>query len=74
MYSQLLRGRTASRSNTGFSLVGPTKVKARKSLLFTKKFRCTENKEHMVEFLSHLYFFYFASIIYFMLQRNLYFE
>ena len=33
-----------------FDLVGPTKVIAGKSFLFTEKFSCIENKEHFVEF------------------------
>ena len=35
---------TTSGSCTWFSLVGPTRVKAGKSFLFTEKFPCIENK------------------------------
>ena len=41
---------TARGSSTRFSLVGPTKVKACKSFLFTVKFPCIENKEHLIDF------------------------
>ena len=36
MYSRLLRRFTARRSGTGLVPVGPTKVKTRKSILFTE--------------------------------------
>ena len=38
IYSRLSRSNTARGSSTGLSLVGPTKVKARKSFLFTWRF------------------------------------
>ena len=38
MYSQLSRCSAAKGSRTGLSLVGPTKVKARQSFLFTEGF------------------------------------
>ena len=39
-------------SCTRFSLVYPTKVKASKSFLFTEKFPCIENKEHLLDLLK----------------------
>ena len=49
MYSQLSRCRTAGGSSTGLFCVGPTKVKACKSLLFTDGPLKVENKEHLVD-------------------------
>ena len=43
MYCQMFWFCTARGSSTWFSLEGPTKVKARKSFLFTKEFPCCEN-------------------------------
>ena len=43
IYCGLLRCCEARVSNTGFFLVGPTKV------LFTKKLLCNENKEHLID-------------------------
>ena len=54
MYSRLSRCCTAGESSTRCSLLSPTKVKARKSFLFTKKFPCIENKEHLVDFVITL--------------------
>ena len=39
---------------SGLSLVGPTKVKARKSFLFTKGSLKVENKEHLMDFVVTL--------------------
>ena len=50
IYSQWSRCCTAKGSNTKLSLVGPTKVKAHKPFLFTKKFPCIKNKEHLLDF------------------------
>ena len=50
IYCQWSRCCTAKGFNTGFSLVGPTKVKAHKSFLFTEKFPCIEDKEHLLDF------------------------
>ena len=50
MNSQLSRCWIARGSYSKFSLVGPTKVKARKSFLLTEKFPCIENKEHLLDF------------------------
>ena len=41
-------------------LVGPTKVKAYKSLLFTETFPCSENKEHQIDFAITYTFMIFA--------------
>ena len=35
-------------------LLGPTKVEARNSFLFTEKYPCIENKENLVDSLLHL--------------------
>ena len=48
--SQLSRCCAARPSHNGFNLVGPTKVKARKSFLFTEKFPKIESKEHLLYF------------------------
>ena len=45
-----------SRSSTGSSLVGPTKVKAHNSVLFTKSSLVVGNQEHLVDFAVTLYF------------------
>ena len=47
MFSQLSRCCTAKGSKTGLSLVGPTKVKARKSFLFTEGFLKVENNKSL---------------------------
>ena len=47
---------TARGSITGLSLVGPTKVKARKPFLFTKSYLKVENKEYLVDFFVTFYF------------------
>ena len=44
-------------SRTGFSLVGPTKVKACKSFLFTESSLKVENKEDLVDFVITLCLF-----------------
>ena len=52
--SQLSRHRG---QNTRFSLVGPAKVKASKSFVFTQKFLVVvENIEHLLDFVIHFYF------------------
>ena len=53
IYNQSLRCCAARGSDTRFSLVGPTNVKACKSFLFTEKFSCIENKEHCLILLAH---------------------
>ena len=50
IHCQLLRCCTARGSITRFSLVGPTKVEACKSFLFTEKFPCIVKKVHWVDF------------------------
>ena len=50
MYSRLPRCNAARESNIGFSMVGPTEVKACKFFLFTEKFPCIENKEYLLDF------------------------
>ena len=45
IHSQLWRCCTTRGSSTRFSVVGPTKVKAFKSFLFTEKFCCIENND-----------------------------
>ena len=47
---RLLRCHTARGSRTGFTLVGPTKNKARKCFLFTEGSLKVENKEHLDDF------------------------
>ena len=47
MFSQLSRCSTAKGSKTGLSLVGPTKVKARKSFLFNEGFLKVENNKSL---------------------------
>ena len=49
-----LRSCTASRSRSGFIQVSLTKVEACKSFLFTEKFPCNKNKEHLVDFIHAL--------------------
>ena len=49
-YSWLSKCCTARESSYRFSLVGLTKVKARKYFLFTENFTCIENKEHLLDF------------------------
>ena len=56
IHSQLLRCNTARGSSTGLSLVGPTKVKAVKSFLFTEGSLKVLKKEHLVDFVVTLYF------------------
>ena len=55
IYGHLSRCSTARGSSSGFSLVGPTKVKARKSFLFTEGFPEVENKEHLFDFVVSLF-------------------
>ena len=43
-------------SSTGLSLVGPTKAKARKSVLLTEGFLKVENKEQLFDYVVALYF------------------
>ena len=50
IHSLLPRCCTAMGFYTRISLVDPTKVKARKSFLFTEKLCCIENKEHLFLF------------------------
>ena len=50
MYSRLSRCSTARICSTKLSLVGPTKVKAHKSFLFSEDSLKVENKEHLVDF------------------------
>ena len=50
IYSWLSSCCTARRLDTGFSLIAQTKVKARKSFLFTEKFPCIENNENFLDF------------------------
>ena len=50
--SRLLKCCTARGPSSELSL-GPNKVKARKSFLFTEGFLKVENKEHLVELMSH---------------------
>ena len=47
IYGHLSRCSTARGSSSGFSLVGPTKVKARKSFLFTEGFLKVENNKSL---------------------------
>ena len=47
------RHSTARGSGTGFVPVGPSKVEACKSVLFTKDSFCVDNKEHFVDFCFH---------------------
>ena len=49
-----MRCTTARGSSTGFSLVGPTNVKACKSYLFTEGSPEVENKEHLFDFVVTL--------------------
>ena len=56
IYIRLLRCSTARGSCSGLSLIGPTKVKARKSFLFAEGSLKVENKEHLVDFVVTLYF------------------
>ena len=59
MYSRLLRCGTARGSGFRLSLGGPTKVKARKSFLFTEGLHKVENKKHLVDFVvTHYYSLY----------------
>ena len=57
LYSQLSRCSTARGSSTGLSQVGPTKVKACKSFLFTESSLKVENKEDLVDFVITLCLF-----------------
>ena len=52
IYSLLSGCCTAWGTITRLLLVGPTKVKARKSFLFTEKFQCIENKEYRYNMLK----------------------
>ena len=63
IYSWLSRCCTARGSSTRFSQVGPTRFKTHKSFLLTEKFPCIENKEHLLGYLSHL-FYHLAQILY----------
>ena len=49
-YIKLWRFCTARESDTGFSRISPTKVKACKNFLLTEKIPCIENKDHLVDF------------------------
>ena len=55
IYSQLWRCSTARGSNSWLSLGGPTKVKAKKSFLFTEGSLKVEIKEHLFDFVVTLY-------------------
>ena len=55
IYSQLSRCSTARGSSTGLSFVGPTKVKAHKSFLFTEGSLKVENKGNLYDFVTTLY-------------------
>ena len=48
--------RGVAQSSSGLSMEGPTKVKARKSYLFTERSLKVENKEHLIDFIVTLYF------------------
>ena len=50
IYSQLSRCSTARGSSTGLSLVGPTKVKVRKSFLLAEVPIKLKNKDHLLDF------------------------
>ena len=54
IYIRLSRCGTARGSSTGFSLVGPAKVKACKSFLFTEGTPKVENKEHFLSPLTQI--------------------
>ena len=54
MHSQLSRPSTARGSSTRLSLVGPTKVEACESFLFTEGSPEVENKEHLFDFVDTL--------------------
>ena len=51
IYSRWLRWSAARGSSTRSFLVGPTYITACKLFLFTEKFPCSENKEHLIDFL-----------------------
>ena len=55
MFCQLSRCSTARGSSTGWSQVGPTKVKARKSFLFIEGSPEVENKIHLFDFVVTVY-------------------
>ena len=55
IYSWLSRCSTARGSSTGLLLVGPGKVKACESFLFTEGSPECENKEHLFDFVVTLY-------------------
>ena len=55
IHSQLSRCCTTRGSSSGLSLEDPTKVKARKFLLFTESSLKVENKEHLFDFVVTLY-------------------
>ena len=55
MYGWLSRCSTARGSSSGLSQGGPTKVKARKSFLFTEFSIKVENKEHFFDFVVTLF-------------------
>ena len=63
-YSWLSKCCTARESSYRFSLVGLTKVKARKYFLFTENFTCIENKEHLLDFVITFILQHFASMLY----------
>ena len=54
IYSQLSRCSTLW-SSVGFSLIGPTIVKAHESFLFSEGSLKVENKEHLVDFVVTLW-------------------
>ena len=56
IYSQLSMCSTARGSSAGLSLVGPIKIKARKSFIFTEGFPEVENEECLFGFVVTLYF------------------
>ena len=55
IHSRLRRCSTARVSSTELFLVGPTKVKAPKSFLYTEGSLKVENKEHLFDFVATLY-------------------
>ena len=63
---------TARGSGNVFSRVGLTKVEAHKSSLFTEKFPCIENKEHMDDFVITLYSYFFSFTFMLLLQYSVY--
>ena len=62
--SQLSRCSTARVSSTGLCLVGPTEVKAHKSVLLSRDSLKVWNKEHLVDFVVRLYFISLFAMLY----------